>query len=76
MKHRLEKLRRPMTPQEGRRILGVCAALGNFLGVDPVYVRMAWVLFCLFPPIGTLTAVAVYIVLAFVIPEDRDYIDI
>ena len=73
MKKRLEKLRRP---QEGRKILGVCAGLGNFLGVDLVFVRMVWVLVCLFPPVSTLTAIAAYIVLAYVIPEDKDYIDV
>jgi phage shock protein PspC (stress-responsive transcriptional regulator) len=35
-----------------------------------------WVLVALFPPVSTLAAVAAYIVLAYVIPEETDYIDV
>ena len=31
---------------------------------------MIWVLVCLFPPVSTLTAIAAYILLGYVIPED------
>ena len=73
MKKKIAKLRRP---KETRKLLGVCAGLANFLGIDVIYVRMIWVLVCLSPPVSTLTAIAAYIVLAYVIPEEKDYIDV
>lgn len=56
--------------------MGVCAAIGNLFGIDAIFVRMVWVLVCLFPPVSTLTAIAVYILLAYAIPEEKDYIDV
>ena len=73
MKHKIGKLRRP---KEGRKLAGVCAGLGNFFGIDALYIRLLLVLVCLFPPVSTLTAVAAYIVLGYVIPEETDYIDV
>ena len=69
----MKKLRRP---KNRRKIMGVCAALGDFLGVDAVFVRIIWVLLCLFPPIRTVTAIIAYLVLGYVIPEEKDYIDV
>ncbi|MBR2627933.1 MAG: PspC domain-containing protein [Peptococcaceae bacterium] len=73
MKRKIDKLRRA---KKGRKLAGVCAGLGNFLGIDALYIRLVLVLICLFPPVSTLTAVALYIVLAYVIPEETDYIDV
>lgn len=69
----LKKLRRP---QEERKLLGVCAGLANFVGIDITFMRIVWVLICLFPPIGSFTAIVAYLVLGFIIPEDTDYIDV
>ena len=73
MKRMINKQRRPKT---GRKLLGVCAGLANFFGIDVIFIRMIWVLVCLFPPVSTLTAIAAYIVLGYVIPEETDYIDV
>ena len=73
MKRKIDKLRRA---KKGRKLAGVCAGLGNFFGIDALYIRLVLVLTCLFPPVSTLTAVALYIVLAYVIPEETDYIDV
>ena len=73
MKRKLDKLRRA---KKGRKLAGVCAGLGNFFGVDAMYIRLIWILVCLFPPVSTLTAVAAYLVLAYMIPEETDYIDV
>lgn len=73
MKRKLDKLRRA---KKGRKLAGVCAGLGNFFGIDAVYIRLVWVLVCLFPPVSTLTAIAVYLVLGYMIPEETDYIDV
>lgn len=56
--------------------MGVCVGLARFLGIDPMYMRLIWVLICMFPPISTITAVALYLVLAYIIPEEKDYIDV
>ena len=64
---KIKKLRRP---KQGRKLLGVCAAIGNLFGIDAIFVRMV------FPPVSTLTAIAVYILLAYAIPEEKDYIDV
>ncbi len=73
MKRKIDRLRRAKT---GRKFAGVCAGLGRFFGIDPLYIRLVWVLVALFPPVSTLAAVAAYIVLAYVIPEETDYIDV
>ncbi len=69
----MRKLRRP---QEGRKLMGVCAGLSNFFGIDTVFVRVLWILICLFPPVSSFVAVAAYILLGYVIPEETDYIDV
>lgn len=69
----MKKLRRP---KKGRKLLGVCAGLAKFFGIDTVFMRMIWVLLCLFPPVSTFMAIAAYIVLGYVIPEEKDYIDV
>ena len=40
----MKKLRRP---QEGRKLMGVCAGLARFFGIDAVFVSVLWVLICL-----------------------------
>lgn len=69
----MRKLRRP---KNGRKLLGVCAGLGQFLGIDPVFVRVLWIFVCLFLPISSFIAIVVYILLGYVIPEEKDYIDV
>lgn len=69
----MRKLRRP---KEGHKLLGVCAGMGKFFGIDAVFVRMIWVLVALFPPVSTLVAIVAYIVLGYIIPEEKDYIDV
>ena len=63
----MKKLRRP---QEGRKLMGVCAGLARFFGIDAVFVRVLWVLLCLFPPISSFMAIAAYILLGYIIPEE------
>lgn len=69
---KIKKLRRP----KNKKIMGVCAGLAEFFGMDAVYMRLVWVLICMFPPISTITAVVVYLILAYIIPEEKDYIDV
>ena len=70
----MKKLRR--TKDAERKIFGVCGGLGKFFGIDPTIVRVIAVLLCIFPPIGTVTAVIGYILMGLIIPEETDYIDV
>ena len=59
----IKKLTRP---RNGRMLCGVCAGLGEYLGIDPTVVRII----CVLLSIGTIgLALLVYLVLCFVIPE-------
>jgi phage shock protein PspC (stress-responsive transcriptional regulator) len=51
---------------------GVCGGLGDYLNIDPVIVRIAFVLLAVFGGSGVL----VYIILWIVIPEQKYFIDI
>ncbi len=55
-------LRRSST---NKKLAGICGGLGEYFGVDPTLVRLAWVLlvFCF----GT--GVLAYIVALFIMPE-------
>ena len=49
-----------------RMLGGVCAGIGEYLGIDPTVVRII----CVLLSIGTIgLALLVYLVLCFVIPE-------
>lgn len=59
----IKKLTRP---RNGRMLGGVCAGIGEYLGIDPTVVRII----CVLLSIGTKgLALLVYLVLCFVIPE-------
>jgi phage shock protein C len=51
-----------------RKIAGICAGLAEYFDVDPVIMRVAWVLFA-FLSVGV--AVLLYLVLIFVIPSEE-----
>lgn len=69
----MKKLRRP---KEGRKVWGVCAGFAQFFGIDVKYVRLIWILIALFPPVSTGAAIVAYLVLGYIIPEEKDYIDV
>ena len=51
--------------KEGRKILGVCIGIANYFDIDPVIVRLAWVIF-IFCGGGGLIA---YLIAALILPE-------
>ena len=54
-----------------KKILGVCGGMADYFAIDPVIVRLLWVL-------GTLMSLflgVAYIACAFIIPEEPDTID-
>ena len=50
--------------REHRMICGVCGGLGEYFGVDPTVIRLAWVLFSALGGSGVLA----YIICALIIP--------
>lgn len=51
---------------EGKVIDGVCAGIGDYFGLDPVLVRLVWILFSAMGGSG----IVAYIVCALIIPRD------
>ena len=51
-------------------VSGVCGGLGVYLGIDPTLLRVVVALLTFFTAIAP--GVIVYIILAFVIPEEGD----
>ena len=62
----IKKLTRP---RNGRMLGGVCAGIGEYLGIDPTVVRIICVLFKFLIDSSGAIALLVYLVLCFVIPE-------
>ena len=57
--------RRLFKSQKNRVICGVCGGIGEFLNIDPTIVRLLFVL------LGrTTTGIIVYLVAAFIMPEE------
>lgn len=48
-----------------KKLCGVCAGIGEFFGVDPTIIRLAWVFITLCAGVGILA----YIISALVIPN-------
>ncbi|RRD38088.1 PspC domain-containing protein [Leptotrichia sp. OH3620_COT-345] len=60
MKKRLYKSR------TDKKLTGVCGGIGKYFGIDPTFIRIAWVVFCLAGGSG----VFAYIIAAVVMPEE------
>lgn len=69
----MKKIRRI---KEGRKIAGVCQGLAKAFNIDVALVRGIWILVALLPPVGFLATIGVYAILAYLLPEEKDYIDI
>ncbi len=48
-------------------LLGICGGIGEYLNVDPVVIRLLWVIFCCMGGSGLLA----YIVAAVIIPYQQ-----
>jgi phage shock protein C len=53
--------------RNNRMIIGVCAGLGEFFGIDPSIVRLVFVAGALF---GFGSFIFIYLVMFFVVPEE------
>jgi len=56
---------------DDRKLDGVCAGIAKYFDIDPTVIRLAWVIFCLCGGSGILA----YIICAFIIPREPDYIE-
>ena len=54
--------------RDNRMVAGVCAGLGEFLGIDPTVMRLVFVIAGLLGYVGPL--LLVYLVLFIVVPEE------
>ena len=55
--------------RQNRKVAGICAGLAEYLEIDPVLMRVAWVVLA-FVSVGL--AVLLYAVLIFVIPNEDE----
>ena len=56
-----------------KKIFGVCAGVANFFNIDPTIVRVIYAAVALFTTGIPFTLL--YLLLAFILPEDNGYID-
>lgn len=64
--NKLDMIKRLTRPRDGRMLGGVCAGIGEYLGIDPTVVRIIYVLLS----IGAIgTPIIVYLILCLIIPE-------
>lgn len=53
-------------PREGKVLVGVCSGIARYFNIDPVLVRLGWIIFCCMGGSGFLA----YLVAAVLIPEE------
>ena len=53
-------------PREGKVLVGVCSGIARYFNIDPVLVRLGWIIFCCLGGSGFLA----YLVAAVLIPEE------
>lgn len=64
--NKLDMIKRLTRPHDGRMLGGVCAGIGEYLGIDPTVVRIIYVLLS----IGAIgTPIIVYLIPCLIIPE-------
>jgi phage shock protein PspC (stress-responsive transcriptional regulator) len=62
---RINNMKRLTRPKNNKVIAGVCAGIANYFNVDPVLVRIIWLVLLLFFGIGLFA----YLLLWVVMPE-------
>ncbi len=59
-----EKIKRLYRSEKNKVLGGVCGGLGEYFGIDPVIIRILWVVFCLMYGAGIIA----YIIAWAIIP--------
>lgn len=62
---RINNMKRLTRPKNNKVIAGVCAGIANYFNIDPVLVRIIWLVLLLFLGIGLF----LYLILWVVMPE-------
>jgi phage shock protein C len=60
--------RRLMRPRTNRKIAGVCAGFANYFDIDPVIVRLVWLVVVIFGGTGLLA----YLIAWILMPEEPE----
>jgi len=53
-----------------RKVGGICAGLGTYLGLDPIVVRLIWAFLTLIS--GLLPGILVYVLAWIIVPEEPE----
>jgi phage shock protein PspC (stress-responsive transcriptional regulator) len=56
---------------KGGMLLGLCAGIGAHLGLDPVFIRLVWLMLTLLPVSG-LSMLLLYVIFALCVPFEPD----
>ncbi len=62
-----DEIKRLQRPRTGRVLAGVCAGIANYANLDPVVVRVVYVLLTFFT---CFSGVIIYVILLLLIPEE------
>lgn len=63
--------RRLYRTRENRVFSGVCGGIGAYFDIDPVIIRLLWVIFSLFGFL--IIGIIIYIIAAIIIPEEPEF---
>ena len=64
-----EEVKRLYRSKKNRVFAGICGGVGEYFNVDPVLIRLIWVLVVIFT--GFFPGVLAYIIAIFIVPEKR-----
>ena len=70
-----EPVRKLYRSKTNKVFAGVCGGLGEYFNVDPVLLRLVWVIAAMLLSLG-LGGLVVYIIAAVIVPLDPGYIDV
>jgi phage shock protein C len=62
-----QKTTKRLVRGEDRKLFGVCAGVADYFNIDPVLVRVLWILVTAFS--GFFPGIVVYLLVAWVMPE-------
>ena len=61
----MENKKRLMKSDKDKKLFGVCGGLGEYFGIDSIWIRLAWaILVCCFG-----TGILLYIIFAIIMPS-------
>lgn len=63
------KEKRLFRSKKNKVLLGVCGGIGEYFSIDPVLIRVIWILVTIFT--GVIPGIIAYFICAAVIPEKK-----